>query len=45
MPRIDHRMHDLPIGGIPSDKEKAFAGHERTDILTSESAEDTEKNV
>ena len=34
MPRIDHRMHDLPIGGIPSDKEKAFAAHGRKEILT-----------
>jgi hypothetical protein len=36
MPRIDHRMHDLPIGGIPSDKEKAFAAHEREQNLTAE---------
>ena len=43
MPRIDHRVHDLPIRGIPADQEEAFSAHVRRKKLTAESAEDTEE--
>jgi hypothetical protein len=33
MPRIDHRVHDLPLGGIPADEEEALAAHERTEKI------------
>jgi hypothetical protein len=43
MPRVDQGMHDLPIGGIPADEEKALAVHERAESLTAEDAEGTEE--
>jgi hypothetical protein len=43
MPRIDHRVPDLPIGGIPADQQEAFFAHERKRNLTAETAEGTEE--